>query len=819
MLSTDGTAARTSSLSEIFSWALGCLLASALAIAPIVGSIIAYQIFHFIPANLSALGLPAGSGPTSEITVGICATFFSWGLEMVLFLFPWFFLRRWKKGATLSVILLSCVIVSFYLAVWSLLGLFFPKRPDLSALIRIAILLPLAIIFLLRLRRRPASTIPLFTPTVLLAAGCGVLLLLPWMVLGALGSRMQTLLALAQASSFGIGEEILLRGILPLILLRATGRVRLSWLISFFIGVAMQPGYFLPLGDWISLFRLFNALAIGLLAMELAARGAVLPAILAHSAFEFGAPGFVDSRLQFSFPHPAALESLGIACALALAFWVWRYVSRSSTKLDRIKVRWIGSSVFASLALMASLGAWFLYGNPGFTEDGFLIIFKQQANLDSAYKMENRTEQIAFVYHALVSVADEAQTPIRQELTRQNIRFRSHYLMNMIQVDNRPDLASQFENRPEVARVIVNPNVRIVRYTESLRMIVPLLPTKLAKSIEWNIEAVGAPKIWDAGITGKGIVVASADTGVDWTHPAIQSQYRGWNAGAVSHSYQWLDAWDDTAAPWDDNGHGTHTVGIMVGDDGQGNQIGMAPGAQWIACRNMRYGIGNPGAYITCMEFFLAPYPFKGDPFRDGHPELAPDIVNNSWGCPEREGCSPDTLSIAFQNLQAAGIMMVAAAGNDGPACHSVKDPPGNDSSVFTVGAVNQSGELASFSSKGPVAQRIKPDVVAPGQGIRSSIPGGGYAPLDGTSMASPHVAGLIALLWAANPSLIGNISQTENILISTAASRNADGNSCPLEAKKCFCGNDSLHQQPNNEYGTGLVDAWKAYLQALLVR
>ncbi len=222
------------------------------------------------------------------------------------------------------------------------------------------------------------------------------------------------------------------------------------------------------------------------------------------------------------------------------------------------------------------------------------------------------------------------------------------------------------------------------------------------QGVEWNIAAVGAPQVWAAGDTGAGIVVAGADTGVDWTHPALQSKYRGWADGKASHDYNWFDPWDGTAAPWDDNGHGTYTIGLAVGGDGADNQIGMAPGAQWIACRNMRYGVGNPGAYISCMEFFLAPFPHGGDPFRDGRPDLAPDVINNSWGCPPKEGCRADTLSIALQNLKAAGIMMVAAAGNDGPACSTATDPPANSGAVFTVGASDQKNALAFFSSRGP---------------------------------------------------------------------------------------------------------------------
>ncbi|MEJ2211863.1 MAG: S8 family serine peptidase, partial [Anaerolineae bacterium] len=163
--------------------------------------------------------------------------------------------------------------------------------------------------------------------------------------------------------------------------------------------------------------------------------------------------------------------------------------------------------------------------------------------------------------------------------------------------------------------------------------------------------------MWQQGYTGQGIVVGDADTGVDWQHPALREAYLGWQgsvAATTSHDYYWYDAWDGRAEPWDDHGHGTHTTGIMVGRDGQ-NQIGVAPGAKWIACRNMRHGIGNPGGYLSCMEFLLAPFPLGGDALRDGEPGRGADVVNNSWGCPRQEGCLPDTLSQPVKNLQAAG--------------------------------------------------------------------------------------------------------------------------------------------------------------------
>jgi subtilisin family serine protease len=415
------------------------------------------------------------------------------------------------------------------------------------------------------------------------------------------------------------------------------------------------------------------------------------------------------------------------------------------------------------------------------------------------------------VYQTLVQTAEQTQAPARAELDRLGIKYRPHYLIDMIEVQGHSDQMSAFSARPEVKEVILNPNVRMSNYAETMDVTAINSP---GQGVEWNINAVGAPQVWAKGVTGAGIVVAGADTGADWTHPALKSKYRGWVDGKASHDYNWFDPWDGSDAPWDDNGHGTYTLGLAVGGDGGSNQIGMAPGAQWIACRNMRDGIGNPGAYVSCMEFFLAPFPHGGDPFHDGRPEMAPDVANNSWGCPPREGCRADTLNIALQNLKAAGIMMVAAAGNDGPACGTSGDPPANSGAVFTVGASDQNNALAFFSSRGPASGVIKPDITAPGWMVRSSVPGGKYTSAFGTSAASPHVAGAVALLWSADPALVGDIDRTEEVLRLTAVPMSI-GKYCSTlqnEGAQCLCGPDSPTAVPNNSYGYGILNVYAAF-------
>jgi subtilisin family serine protease len=325
-------------------------------------------------------------------------------------------------------------------------------------------------------------------------------------------------------------------------------------------------------------------------------------------------------------------------------------------------------------------------------------------------------------------------------------------------------------------------------------------------AIEPGIQYTHAPDVWAEGFTGQNIVVASADTGVRWTHNALKPHYRGWDGTNADHDYNWHDSihdsvgnvcGNDSPEPCDDQAHGTHTTGTMVGDDGAGNQIGMAPGAKWIGCRNMDANVGTPARYIECMQWFLAPTRIDGS---DPDPTKAPDISNNSWECPSSEGCSFDTLQAAVEAQAAAGIMMVSAAQNSGPACSTVQNPPGIYEATYTAGALNTGSDtIASFSSRGPViadgSNRIKPDITAPGTGTRSCTNASdtSYANFSGTSMATPHISGAIALLWSAHAQLKHQLATSRDALNNTA-----------VFISDTSCGDAG---PPNNVYGWGRVD------------
>jgi subtilisin family serine protease len=249
-------------------------------------------------------------------------------------------------------------------------------------------------------------------------------------------------------------------------------------------------------------------------------------------------------------------------------------------------------------------------------------------------------------------------------------------------------------------------------------------------------------------------------------------------------------------------------TGTAVGTDGSDNQIGMAPGARWIACRNMDRGDGTPARYTECFQFFLAPTDSAG---ANPQPDLGADVISNSWGCPPSEGCTdPDVLRAVVENTRAAGIFLSVAAGNGGAACSTIDDVPASYEASFSVGATTLSDTIASFSSRGPVtvdgSNRMKPDVVAPGVQIRSSIPGATYTSYSGTSMATPHVSGAVALIWSAAPWLANHVPETEALLRETAIRLTSDQS----------CGEVSGSAIPNPVFGWGRIDVLAAVSAAL---
>jgi subtilisin family serine protease len=365
--------------------------------------------------------------------------------------------------------------------------------------------------------------------------------------------------------------------------------------------------------------------------------------------------------------------------------------------------------------------------------------------------------------------------------------------------------------RSDVAHLYANPSVAFEAPVQE-----PYMPND-PSAIEWNINWVRAPSVWARGIDGTGVVIGGHDTGYQWDHPALINQYRGWNGAAADHNYAWHDAIHsgggscgaDSPFPCDDHGHGTHTMGTMVGDDGGANQVGMAPGARWIGCRNMNVGNGTPTTYSECYQWFIAPTDLND---QNPNPAMAPDVISNSWSCPVSEGCTdPNVMLTVVNNVRAAGILTSHSAGNSGSSCSTVSEPAGIYDASFTVGATGfQTDAIAGYSSRGPVtvdgSNRLKPDISAPGSSVRSSTRGDAYAVFSGTSMAAPHVAGLTALIIDAVPAMAGHVDLLERVMARSAVHLTTTQG----------CGGDTSSSVPNNVYGWGRIDAVKAVKFAL---
>lgn len=460
-----------------------------------------------------------------------------------------------------------------------------------------------------------------------------------------------------------------------------------------------------------------------------------------------------------------------------------------------------------------------------------LVIISPQADLSEAAHLRGKAEKGQYVYRRLLEVAESSQQRARALLRQRQAHFQSFFLVNALAIRQATaELLLEIAALPEVVQITLDPAVPLAPPQTNDHD----APLRLRTGVEWGIAMIRAPEVWALGYTGQGVTIGGADTGYEWYHPAIRRQYRGYDPATqdVDHNYHWHDAIHeisplsgdsfpdphnnpcgiDVPYPCDDNNHGTHTMGTMVGDDGQGNQIGVAPNARWIACRNMERGNGKPSTYLECFEWFLAPTDLNG---QNPRPDLAPHVINNSWYCSEAEGCTDlsvnELLRQAVIALRAAGIVVVVSNGNSGAqGCASTFGPPAYFEESFSVGATADNDSITGFSSRGPVtldgSGRLKPNVVAPGAAVRSCIRNGGYAHFWGTSMAGPHVAGLVALILSARPDLAGEVDEIEDIIEQTAVPK-FGGQDC----------NDSTGlAYPNNTYGYGRIDALAAVTRAL---
>jgi hypothetical protein len=637
----------------------------------------------------------------------------------------------------------------------------------------------------------------------------------PWLAWGALGSPVDTILDLALSFLFGlIASLTIVRHLLPAL----ADQAPVSGWDLFIAGGACNATLVImaaALGvNGLQLLLIPAAGSVGWLVVLIASAGGYrapfrwLPIALLVGFSVAGPSLFVDpdelalvlnleTRDVLVWSLYATAATVGVAAVATLAVALLR------TRLRGLSARRfaIGS---AAVAWLGGIALYLLVGQPGFYGDHLFAILSEQADLSSVAQIADHHERRQQVYDALVAHANATQAPLRRVLDRIGVRYTSYYLVNALELRASPALELWLNRRPEIGRVLHNPVLRPLPAPPPISKGTAARP----EGSMWNLEAIGAPRVWqELGVTGTGVVIGQSDSGAQWDHPELVAAYRG---GPGNFDYNWLDPWNHTSSPIDRDGHGTHTLGTAVG-----RNVGVAPGAEWYACVNEARNTGSPAHYLQCMQFMLAPYPLDGDPFADGDPARGADVLNNSWGCPPLEGCDANTFLAATRALRTAGVFVVAAAGNEGDRCGSVSSPLALYDAVVSVGAFDRTGDLASFSSRGPVtvdgSGRVKPDLIAPGVQVLSAYPQSTYYVADGTSMASPHVVGIVALVWSANPGLIGDVDRTEQILTETAQPYDYAKEGTPR------CGQQGT--VPNDAVGYGIVDAYAAVQRALALK
>ena len=424
----------------------------------------------------------------------------------------------------------------------------------------------------------------------------------------------------------------------------------------------------------------------------------------------------------------------------------------------------------------------------------FVVEFTAKTDVKAAAKgKKGHAQRATAVYKALKATADGSQAAaLKAARAVKGSNARSYWLTNSLYVTGDAKLAKKLAAIKGVSGIHATKVYPLVKPVAAKAAILAA-----AGDPEWGVDLIGADDVWAEGVLGSGIVVGSVDTGVDFTHPALVNNYRGNNHdGTFTHDYNW---WDPSSScpgePCDNVGHGTHTMGTMVGGDGPGPftpDTGVAPGAEWMTAKGCEDFGCTSESLLSSGQFILAPTDLQGN---NPDPSMSPDVVNNSWGSPDPN----DTFYLAtVQAWRAAGIIPVFSAGNEGPFCGS-NGTPGNFTEVISLGATDAKDNIADFSSRGPSPTgKVSPNVSAPGVDVISSVPGGGYEAFSGTSMAAPHATGTIALMLSAKASLLGDFDGVLNALNVTAIDRPDDTCGTP----------DPSDNDPNYVYGEGRIDA-----------
>ncbi|MEV0213817.1 S8 family serine peptidase [Micromonospora sp. NPDC050695] len=423
----------------------------------------------------------------------------------------------------------------------------------------------------------------------------------------------------------------------------------------------------------------------------------------------------------------------------------------------------------------------------------FLVYLRDTAPVARTTRLRDPDDRAREVHRLLTTTAERTQQGLRSLLAARKAPHTAYWIANAVRVTGDRALADEIAKRPEVARIEPSRSYPLVRPK-------PTAGSRAsAAGAEWGLSNINAPQVWNEfGDRGEGVVVANIDSGVQYDHPALVGAYRGnLGGGSVDHNHNWYDPAHvcPNAAPCDNNSHGTHTMGTMVGDDGAGNQIGVAPGAKWIAAKGCEDTDCSDASLLAAGQWVLAPTDLNG---QNPRPDLRPDVVNNSWGGAGGDPWFQQTIAA----WRAAGMFPVFSSGNDGPDCGSASSP-GDNADAYAVGSYDVQNAISDFSGRGDATDphAYKPNVAAPGSDVRSSVPGNAYAAFSGTSMAAPHVSGTVALVWSAAPTLKGDIAATEELLDRTA--RDVDATTCGGTAAD------------NNVFGEGRLDAYEAVRSA----
>ncbi|HEX4168964.1 MAG TPA: S8 family serine peptidase [Bryobacteraceae bacterium] len=447
------------------------------------------------------------------------------------------------------------------------------------------------------------------------------------------------------------------------------------------------------------------------------------------------------------------------------------------------------------------------------------VVLANQADLSGAFALTTKAARGQYVYNALTTLAAQTQPAVLQAISQMGLIGTPYYIANFILVQAPAGQTisslqlSQLQGRPDVASIESVTTFNTNLPAPNAPAVSSLPP---GRGIEKNIQFINAPAVWAQGVQGQGVTIGFVDTGVQTRHPLLRANYRGKSSTGNNDNFNWWDAVHATltsgsnpcgtssSVPCDDTGHGTHITGTALGGNGNDYQIGVAPQAKFIACRDMDRGYATTGAnFEECMQFMLAPWDLTG---QNADYTKAPDIVVHPYHCsvPGASCVDDPVMHMVYWNLYAAGITSVVAAEDSGSICGSQAAWPQTYPMAVVVGALdydegdgNPAITIAPYSSIGLAQGSVfKPGVASPGTQILSASLNGNVALMTGTSVAAAQVAGSFALAISANPFVQGKPEQLWRLV----------GGLNPKLVDVGTCGTPS--GSPNLLYGWGNLDA-----------